>query len=59
MGVQGFGNTFMSGFGMSQTTTSGFGGSVSNSSSTMRPSSALMNKSIKGGEVSAGHVQGH
>lgn len=49
MGVQGFGNTMASGFGMSQTATSGFG-SVSNSSSTMlRPSSALMNKSIRGG----------
>ena len=55
MDVQGFGNTFMSGFGMSQTATSGFG-SVSDGSS-LRPSSALMNKSIKG-EVSADQVQG-
>jgi hypothetical protein len=46
MGVQGFGNTFASGFGMSQTATSGFD-SVSNTSS-MRPSSAFMNKSIRG-----------
>lgn len=53
MGVQGFGNTMASGFGMSQTATSGFG-SVSNSSSTMlRPSSALMNKSIRGGPCEA------
>lgn len=50
MGNLGFGNTFASGFGMSQTATSGFG-SVSGGSS-MRPSSAMMNKSIKG-EVSA------
>ena len=54
MGVLVFGNTFASGFGMSQTATSGFG-SVSGSSS-MRPSSALMNKSIKG-EVSAEQMQ--
>lgn len=54
MDVQGFGNTFASGFGMSQTATSGFG-SVSNSSS-MRPQSAYMNKSIRN-EVSASDVQ--
>ena len=54
MGMLGFGNTFASGFGMSQTATSGFG-SVSGGSS-MRPSSAFMNKSIKG-EVSADQMQ--
>lgn len=53
MDVQGFGNTFASGFGMSQTATSGFG-SVSHSSS-MRPQSAFMNNSIRN-EVNSNEI---